>query len=605
MRSSREILFRLRQEAANAALSIAPAPQNLRAASPLAALPPPSAIADALRPTAYSAELIAIADQVLAGRVPIFATTIDYGATPAWRRDPLRGTETPKRYFRRIPYLDLGSAGDHKWIWELNRHQHLVLLAQAFVLTGMSAYCEQIFRQLEHWWAENPFQQGINWTSALEVGFRSLSWIWIWHLVGEQMSPPFRQRFLGELYRHGLHLEYNLSVYFSPNTHLLGEAVALHAIGRLFPEFPRAKRWRELGRETVREQMRKQVKADGSHFEQSTYYHVYALDFFLLHALLEDVTDEYRNGLLRMTNFLAAIVNADGVLPLLGDDDGGRLFHPYGERKRFARGTLATASLITGKAAFAYSERDAHEIAMWWLGPEKCREAVPPASERKSQAFADSGLVALHRGKISALFDAGPMGRWSAGHSHADALSLVVSVGGDEVLIDPGAYSYLDPEWREVFRGTAAHNTVRIDGRDQATPDGPFRWRDKPEVRLLEFSSTAERDRTVGVCRYGGVTHTRSVVLSEVGGFQITDELQGPPGEHRIGQFWHTGLAVTQKKPGVWRVGNVAELHVEGGECEQGWSSQAFGSKESAPVVVVRRTVTFPARREARLLVGG
>jgi hypothetical protein len=297
-------------------------------------------------------------------------------------------------------------------------------------------------------------------------------------------------------------------------------------------------------------------------------------------------------------------VNADGVLPLLGDDDGGRLFHPYGERKRFARGTLATASLLTGKPAFAYLEGDAAEIAMWSLGPEKWREAAPPA-ERKSQAFADAGLVALHRGNVSALFDAGPMGPWSAGHSHADALSLVVSVGGEEVLIDPGTYSYLDPEWREVFRSTAAHNTVRIDARDQATPDGPFRWRDKPEVRLLEFSSTAERDRVVGVCRYGGFTHTRTVELDEGEEFLITDELEGPPGEHRVEQFWHAGSAVTQKEPGVWQIGDVAELHVDGGECEQGWSSQAFGAKAPAQLIVVRRTVTVPARLEARLVIGG
>ncbi len=84
----------------------------------------------------------------------------------------------------------------------------------------------------------------------------------------------------------------------------------------------------------------------------------------------------------------------------------------------------------------------------------------------------------------------------------------------------------------------------------------------------------------------------------------ISDELAGPPGELRVEQFWHAGLAVMQKQPGVWRIGDVAELHVEGGECEQGWRSQAFGSKESSPVIVVRRTVTLPVRLEARLVIG-
>ena len=98
--------------------------------------------------------------------------------------------------------------------------------------------------------------------------------------------------------------------------------------------------------------MKAQVKKDGSHFEQSTYYHLYALDFFLLHAALEEVDDHYRDGLARMAEFLATIVDEAGNLPLLGDDDGGRLFHPYGKRSQFARATLATASVMLGHSLF-------------------------------------------------------------------------------------------------------------------------------------------------------------------------------------------------------------------------------------------------------------
>ena len=132
----------------------------------------------------------------------------------------------------------------------------------------------------------------------------------------------------------------------------------------------------------VRRQMSRQVKPDGSHFEQSTYYHVYALDFFLLHATLEDVDAEYRDGLARMTEFLAAIVSEDGELAFLGDDDGGRVFHPYGSRTGFARGTLAAASVFLNKPAFAFSDQDAREMALWWLGPEKCALACRRLSRK-------------------------------------------------------------------------------------------------------------------------------------------------------------------------------------------------------------------------------
>lgn len=619
MRSPKEISFRLRQEIANAVLLFAPPRENLHAEAPLDGLPSPQSVGDAIRQTPYAAELLELADKIMSCRVPIFATEINYGPSVEWQRDPLRGTEAPRKYFRFVPYLDAEACGDHKWIWEINRHQHLVVLAQAFVLTGDTTYFVEVIRQLQHWWADNPFQRGINWTSALEVGFRALSWIWIWHLLGASMLHDFRQRFLAELYRHGLHLQYNLSIYFSPNTHLLGEAVALHAIGRLFPEFTHATHWRKLGRDIVREQMRTQVRKDGSHFEQSTYYHVYGLDLFLLHATVEEITDEYRDGLIRMADFLASVVNANGDLPFLGDDDGGRVFYPFGERAHFARATLATASLMLNESTFAYSEHDVEEIAIWWVGPEKHRvtsgappprlrsgQALSPAVGNRveahphSRAFADSGLVVMRRGDISVLFDAGPFGPWSSGHSHSDTLSLVVSRGSEEILIDPGTYTYMDAEWRDTFRGTAAHNTVRIDGKDQAVPAGPFRWTDKPEVQLLDFSTTPELDRAVAVCRYRRFTHKRTV-RSYGNAFDILDELEGPPGEHLIEQFWHVGATVSQTAPGIWRIGQLADLILEGGQCEPAWRSRVFGSKQESQVLVVRRQVTLPASLRAQL----
>src|SRR5215831_9037977 len=114
MRSPREIKFRLRQEAANALLACSSPNLNLIADSPLPLLPNPKSIADAVRDSEYSQRLLAIAGEVVEGRIPIFDQAIDYGPKVAWRRDPIRGMETPIRYLRRIPYLDAAVVGDHK-----------------------------------------------------------------------------------------------------------------------------------------------------------------------------------------------------------------------------------------------------------------------------------------------------------------------------------------------------------------------------------------------------------------------------------------------------------------------------------------------------------
>ena len=279
MRSPREISFRLRQEFGNLAMFLMPpaAPgSELRGASKL---PDASAVASALRGTKYAADVERIAGEVLQHRFPILGLTIDTGSEIDWRRDYLHGIATGTPYFRRSPYLDFSRAGDHKVIWELNRHQHLVLLAQAFLLSGRREFLEEILRQLESWLDANPFLRGINWSSALEVAFRALSWAWLWHMVSDEMPDALRARFLTGLERHGRFLELNLSVYFSPNTHLLGEAVVLHALGVLFPRFALARNWVREGGRIVQQQLERQVRADGTHFEQSAYYHVYALDF--------------------------------------------------------------------------------------------------------------------------------------------------------------------------------------------------------------------------------------------------------------------------------------------------------------------------------------
>src|SRR5262249_44837227 len=146
------------------------------------------------------------------------------------------------------------------------------------------------------------FARGINWASALEVAFRALSWSWSYHFAGANFREAFRRQFLSALYQHGCYLEHNFSVYFSPNTHLLGEALVLHALGTFFPQWPRASQWRQQGGRTMGQEMERQVRDDGSHIEQSTYYHVYALDMFLTHAWLasDRITPAYRTRMERM-----------------------------------------------------------------------------------------------------------------------------------------------------------------------------------------------------------------------------------------------------------------------------------------------------------------
>jgi len=594
VRSAREIAFRLKQELTNAYQFANPPDVQLTPDfKPRLKLPDSTPVATALRGTRFASEVDALAKQIREHRFPIFGRTVDTGPDIPWRRDPASGVETGLAYFRRIRYLDTRASGDHKFIWELNRHQHLVTLAQAFLLGGDPTYLAEIRMQLESWFAANPYHRGINWASALEVAFRAMAWMWTYHLIGEKMVAEFRMKWLRQLYRHGCHLEHNLSFYFSPNTHLLGEALALHALGMFFTGIGRAAKWEQLGARVMREQMVRQVHSDGTHIEQSAYYHLYATDMFLWHAILAKPDSDYMNKLERMVDYLHAVMGPSRTLPFLGDDDGGRLFYPYGARNRFGRATLGTASAVLNRSNWQWSREDLHEQAVWWLGADVLNRA-PGEGRWESRLFSDAGVAVLASGENQVIFDSGPFGPWSAGHSHADALNIVARCGNDEILTDPGTFTYVaEPKWRDWFRGTEAHNTIRLDGRDQATPAGPFRWANLPEVTILSWKTNAKRDAIEGECRYRGFTHRRTVEFQKPATVLIIDEIDGPPGEHNVEQFWHLGSLDARAR---------LELP-EGGGLVESWRSDVFGEKHPSPLVRVQRRCSLPLRLESKILL--
>jgi hypothetical protein len=246
------------------------------------------------------------------------------------------------------------------------------------------------------------------------------------------------------------------------------------------------------------------------------------------------------------------------ILPFLGDDDGGRLFHAYGDRDKFGRETLALSNA-----------------------------ALDPAT---SQLFPNAGIAVLVDRDLQIIADFGRFGEGSGGHSHSDTLSIVAFFGDEEILIDPGTYTYIaEPKLRDWFRSSAAHNTIRVDALDQATPAGPFRWHDPPECGTLGLME--------GVCKYRGITHRRKLAL-ENQQLVITDSLEGSTGEHLIEQFWHPGEAMVQLSAHSFRIGARARIDIDPAfevAIEDGWCSRALGQKSPSPYLRAYRRCTLPA----------
>ena len=579
-----------------------------------------------------AARYIAAADRIAAGRLDIFALRdVDPGSPPRWNRDPKTGVEAPLGFGKLLDYRDPRLVGDIKYLWELNRHLHLVTLAQAYVLSGEPKYFRVIREHLESWFAACPCRRGPNWSSALEAGIRLINWSVTWQLLGGACSrlfedadgARFRQRWLESIYQHAQFVRGYFSLHSSANNHLIGEAAGLFIAALTWPHWPTVHAWRVAARAILEREALLQNAPDGVNREQAVSYQQFVLDFLLLSLLAgksngQSFSVAYESRIEAMLEYVGSIMDAGGNVPMFGDADDGLVvrfaqgadFSPY-------RSLLATGAILFRRDDFRLKAGALDDKTRWLLGSQadtrfRARSAaqtrLPPR-----QAFPAGGTYILgcdfeSDREIRLIADAGPVGyRSIAAHGHADALAFTLSVGGLEFLIDPGTYAYhTQGTWRHYFRGTSAHNTLRVDRRDQSQSGGNFMWLRKARAGCSLWSSTSERDLFEGwqdgyTQLADPVMHKRRIALYKAARRVVIDDTLQMAGEHDIELFFHCsercridslpdGYAVRQEAGMV-----VIRLpHFEGGSsCVHhgsgvpisGWVSRRFDDKQPSPTI--------------------
>jgi heparinase II/III-like protein len=472
---------------------------------------------------------------------------------PDWHFDPVHRRRAPSRFWSTIDYLN-ADCGDHKVIWELNRHQHWLTLGRAYWLSNDERYRDRFCAELDGWMRANPPLIGINWASMLELALRSLSWLWALHLfvidpAGDEFQlhgrdeQPWTLDVLLGIDRQLTLVERNLSRYFSPNTHLLGEALALYVAGRALPELAASARWTTIGREVLRSELDRQFTADGGHAERSTHYHRYALDFYLLALIVARITQDpaatdFEEPVARVAAAARLLADDWGRLPHIGDDDGGMLFPMTGRLSDDITDSLAIAAELLGRPELRIGTQVPEE-ALWMLDREF---QIPPATGHiPSAALLHTGYC-VSRSKTGdhLVIDGGPHGYQNAGHAHADALSLTLSVRGLPLLVDPGTFCYTtDPRLRDRFRSSTLHNTLTLDNRSQSIARGPFHWTHMARGRIDCWRTNDQFDYFDGSHDgYRPVEHRRHVLVLH-GDLLVVADLVDGEGSHSAAVHWH------------------------------------------------------------------
>lgn len=568
---------------------------------------------------------LSAANKILAGRYSVFALQNQrLGFPPEWNRDPKTKTLAPLTFGKSLNYRDEALVGDIKYLWEVNRQLELVTLGQAYACSSDTKYFEGIKVLIDSWIEQCPYPLGANWISSLEQAVRLCNWAITWQLIGGDSSAlfqgmegaRFRTRWLNTIYQHMYFIRGYLSKYSSANNHLLGEYMGLFIGTVTWPLWAQCESWRDFAASGFTAEALLQNAPDGVNREQAIWYHHEVADMMLLCGLTGrangyEFTASYWDRLEKMLEFIASLMDVKGNIPMIGDSDDAIMVRFYPNEFNVFRSLLATGAVIFRRYDFKFKAQEFDDKSRWLLGVDgeaKFHTLIAPDENSilGGSKFEDGGywvlgseLDSLNEVRITA--DGGTLGYLSiAAHGHSDALAFTLSVAGNEILIDPGTYSYhTQKKWRDYFRGTSAHNTVRIDYMDQSESGGNFLWLKHAQAKCLnylnsEYTALWEAEH-YGYHRLSDpVTHRRLLKLDKEKGQLTVIDTFDCRGSHQVEIFWHLAecckVEVADSGVVITTGTLLVRLHMPDGVlalelvrgCQNpplGWVSRSFDSK--------------------------
>ncbi len=558
---------------------------------------------------------------------------VDLGPAIDWSRDFKSGFKWPKQYCRDIVRVRPDDNSDIKVTRELSRCQHFAVLGKAYWYTADEKYAREFRDQISLWIDENPVMRSVNWDCAMDVAIRAVNWLWGWAFfrTSEVIDEGFQRKLLGSFLAHGRYIRNNLEFFEIQGkgsrvrvngNHYLSDLTGLVFLGVLLPELKEARDWREFALGELWRELEEQVYPDGCCYESSISYHRLSLEIFLTCAILCQKNDiEVPGGvwsaLEQMLEFVAAYTRPDGKAPIVGDADDGRLQILGGQDIDDHGYLLSVGAVIFERPDFKSAAGEFHEETLWLLGPEakEVWEWLPIGEIPGSQGFPCGGFYAMRAGDLYLLSDCGDTGiRGHGSHDHSDPLSFELSAHGRAFVVDPGSYVYSSSfEWRNLFRSTAWHNTVRVDGQEanRFDPEELFAIENDARPAVSAWESD-ERHDFLDVCHFGyerlpdPVIHRRRYFFDKAATlWQIRDDIIGKR-EHCVEWFFHfaSGVPIEIAEDGVlmtvcaegsnltFKIRDVpedAEL-----ELLDGWVSRRYGVKEPNKVLRISMKRTLP-----------
>ncbi|WGZ96014.1 MAG: heparinase II/III-family protein [Candidatus Thiothrix putei] len=518
--------------------------------------------------------------------------TTQHRAPPNWHQNSFNSvTAQANLPWWQIPDFD-PKLGDIKTVWEASRFDWVIHFAQQ-ALQGNETALDNLNHWLSDWCTHNPAYYGVNWKCGQETSIRVMHLAFAALLLQQhqQASPALQTLIKAHLQRIAPTIHYAIA---QDNNHGTSEAAALFIGGSWLHYLGDSdgKKWQRLGIKWLENRAKRLIEVDGSFSQYSVNYHRVMLDTYSMAEHwrrclnLPTFSAQLYQQLQRATNWLYQMTQAEtGDAPNLGANDGARLLPLNDIDYRDFRPAVQLAMALFCHR-WVYSSKGDLKTPLHWLGipiPQTLTE--PP----RSIHFANGGYSLMRQGNHFALLRF-PCFRFRP--SQADALHVDLWVAGQNLLRDAGTYSYnAGDETTQYFGGTASHNTIQFDDRDQMPRLSRFlfgEWLKANDVIPVHeqhgIVSTA-----AGYCDYQGAAHHRTVTLS-INTLSIKDTVSG---------FTHKAVLRWRLQPSTWvldesgisngnhRITIRSSVPILRMEITQGWESRYYLQKTTLPVLEV------------------
>jgi hypothetical protein len=489
-------------------------------------------------------------------------------------------------------------AGDIKYVWEKSRFSYLYDIIRYDY--HFKQDCSQlVFADILSWIDKNHVNSGPNYYCSQEMSLRVLNWTFalFYYRNSPFLTDDVFNKMQYAIYWHMDHVYKNIdfSRIAVRNNHAITETLTLYLSGLFFPSLPGAEMRKAKGKAWLEEEIAYQVYNDGTFLQFSMNYHRVVVQLLTWGIVLSEKNGEHFGDVVydrarKSVVFLrTCMVDENGWLPNYGMNDGALFFKlSEGHFRDYRPQLTALAKAIGIDLDLGGSSED---LAWYGISNHKAEKWAPAEG---AHTFEAGGYYVTREPDTITFIRCGS---YKDRPFQADNLHLDIWHKGENIVMDAGSYKYnTDNDTIRYFNGSASHNTVMLDDKDQMLKGGRFIWYYWPQrisAQLQDKGSSYIFNGSISAFKHvaANVVHKRTVIKQKgMPVWEIKDEVQHKPDGVRMRQLWHLPVKRNNQVTIVAKIAAGDNLEAKK---QEGWSSSLYGQKDATEVFVFTTEQNF------------